>query len=91
MSLNRAHIQYILNQFDAGASPHRILDRLQNSAFVPWLTLATVEQCLYEYGRISIRYHIRSGYHHDEAHQGFQSDSPRLGRHATASNNIFQI
>lgn len=85
MSLNRAHIQYILNQFDAGASPHRILDCLQNSAFLPLLTLATVEQCLYENGRLSITY-FRSDYHHDEAQGSYQS-SPRLGqRHA--SNNI---
>lgn len=71
MSLNRAHIQYILNQFDAGASPHRILDCLQNSAFLTRLTLATVEQCLRENGRLTYN---RSGHH--EA-QGYQL--PRLG------------
>lgn len=71
MSLNRAHIQYVLNQFDAGASPQRILDRLQNSAFLPWLKLATVEQCLRENGRIP--YYQPS---HHEA-QGYRS--PRLG------------
>lgn len=71
MSLNRAHIQYILNQFDAGASPHRILDCLQNSAFLPWLKLATVEQCLRENGRIT---YYRPG---DHGAQGYRS--PRLG------------
>lgn len=71
MSLNRAHIQYVLNQFDAGASPHRILDCLQNSAFLPCLTLATVEQCLRENGRITYN---RSGHHEAQSYQ-----SPRLG------------
>lgn len=71
MSLNRAHIQYVLNQFDAGASPHRILDCLQKSAFLPGLKLATVEQCLRENGRITYN---RSGHH--EA-QGYQL--PRIG------------
>lgn len=77
MSLNRAHIQYVLNQFDAGASPHRILDCLQNSAFLPGLTLATVEQCLCENGRIT---YSRSGHHETQAYQ-----SPSLLGHA-ASN-----
>lgn len=84
MSLNRAHIQYVLNQFDAGASPHRILDCLQNSAFLPWLTLATVEQCLCENGRITF---IRSGHHHDDVDEAQGYQSARLGRHH-ASNNI---
>lgn len=92
MSLNRAHIQYVLNQFDAGASPHRILDCLQNSAFLPWLTLANVEQCLCENGRIKT--FIRSSnIHHDvdEAAQGYQS-TVRLGRHhAMHSNNILPV
>lgn len=75
MSLNRAHIQYVLNQFDAGASPHRILDRLQNSAFLPWLKLATVEQCLRENGRIT---------YYGPGHPKAQDcQSPRKGGHSS--------
>lgn len=70
MSLNRAHIQYVLKQFDAGASPHRILDCLQKSAFLPWLKLAAVEQCLRENGRIT---------YNPTGHEAQGYQLPRLG------------
>lgn len=82
MSLNRAHIQYVLNQFDAGASPHRILDCLQKSAFLSWLKLATVEQCLRENGRITYN---RSGHHKARGYQ-----LPRLGHTSNLLSSVNQ-
>lgn len=56
-----------MNRFDAGASPHRILDCLQKSAFLHWLKLATVEQCLRENGRITT--YNRSDHHKAQGYQ----------------------
>lgn len=52
MHLSTSNVQYILAKFDAGVPPHRILIGLQDRAFLPNTDVATIEQCLYDNGRL---------------------------------------
>lgn len=51
MSLNRENVQYILARFGAGIPPRQILNELQYRAYLPWITIGTVERCIRENGR----------------------------------------
>lgn len=52
MALNRSHVEYVLAQFDIGVPPLQILSRLQYRAFLPSVTVVTIERCLRENGRV---------------------------------------
>lgn len=52
MPLNKSHVQYVLTQFDGGVPPHQILIGLQYRAFLPSITIATIERCLRDNGRV---------------------------------------
>lgn len=51
MSLNRENVQYTLARFDVGIPPLQILNELQYLAYLPWITITTVERCICENGR----------------------------------------
>lgn len=52
MPFNKSHVKYILDQFDAGVSPHQILLNLQYRDFLPSITVATIERCIRDNGRV---------------------------------------
>lgn len=52
MHLSTSNVEYILAKFDAGVPSHRIVIGLQYRAFLPSIDVATIEQCLYDNGRL---------------------------------------
>lgn len=52
MHLNTSNVRYILAKFDAGVPPYRIVIGLQYDALLSSIDVATIEQCLYDNGRL---------------------------------------
>lgn len=50
--LSKSNVEYILAKFDAGVPSHRIVIGLQYRAFLPSIDVATIEQCLFDNGRL---------------------------------------
>lgn len=52
MQFDKSLIKYILDQFDAGVSPHQILLDIQSHEYLPTVTVAIIELCIRESGRV---------------------------------------
>lgn len=52
MRFNKSHVKYVLDRFDSGVSPHQILLDLQSRDYLPSLTVAIIEQCIRDNGRV---------------------------------------
>lgn len=77
MHLSTSNVQYILAKFDAGVPPHRIVIGLHYRAFLPSIDVATIEQCLYDNGRLMKTHHAAIVIKDDRSlGVGHASDSP---------------
>lgn len=72
MSLNRSNVRYVLPQFNAGVSPHKILCGLQYRTYLPGINFVTIERCLRKNG------HLQDN--NQTGHAALSSQSREVGR-----------
>lgn len=92
MRFNKSHVKEVLHQFDAGLSPHEILHDLQSRDYLPSVTVATIEQCIRDNGRV-LPTHEQIGHMHATGqenqpveldHEGSPPDIPPASQSAPA-------
>lgn len=84
MHLSTSNVEYILAKFDAGVPSHRIVIGLQYRAFLPSIDVATIEQCLYDNGRL-MKTHQAAITIKDDRSRGGVGGGGGVGGHASNS------
>lgn len=88
-TLNKSHVQYVLARFDNGVPPYRILIGLQYRDFLPSISVATIERCLLDNGRV-LKYQQVGNIGPSTATQGHGQypTSAAMGDSATADDHV---